>query len=203
MEQNTGTTPTTQPLPTSAKLVELQTAFAAKFAGLAGLTTMAEQQSAMLETFKIQKEIDAEIANIKTQERQAELEKQRNARIELVTNLETTLTAKLKVDAEKKSSDEERNAANDAYLAAREIVTNELLARYATSKPAAKTAGDASDKPAGERGKTGAEIIALHTANLAAGMSPADSKAAIVASGFSRGTTGAVVLAWEREQGLK
>ena len=188
--------------PTSAKLVELQNAYKTGFAAMAALTDIGEQQAAMLSTFKIQNEIKTELANLKNAEREEAANMARNARIGLLTDLLAAHATKLKVDADKKSTDQERNDANDVFMAASDVVKNELLARYPTSKPAAKSA-DASDKPAGQRGATGAEIIAQHVANLADGKTPAESKAAIVAGGHSRGTTGAVVLAWEKEQGIK
>jgi len=188
--------------PTSELLTKLQNDYKIGFAAMAALTDITEQQAAMLATFKIQNEIKTELANLKNAEREEAANMARNARIELVTDLLAAHAYKLKVDADKKSTDAERNDANDMFNAASDVVKNELLARYPTSKPAAKPA-DGTDKPAGARGATGAEIIAQHVANLADGKTPAESKAAIVAGGHSRGTTGAVVLAWEKEQGIK
>ena len=187
--------------PTSDKLVQLQNDYKTGFAAMALLTDISEQQAAMLSTFKIQNEIKTELANLKNAEREEAANMARNARIQLVSDLLAAHANKLKIDADKKSTDQERNDANDTFNAASDVVKNELLARYPTSKPAGNVT--ASDKPAGQRGATGAEIIAQHVANLADGKTPAESKAAIVAGGHSRGTTGAVVLAWEKEQGIK
>lgn len=190
-----------QPEPASELLTKLRNDYSVAFDAMKLLTDINEQQKSMLVTFKIQKEIEGEITNIKTLARDAEAQMKRNERIKLVDTLLAAHVAKLMVDSDKKSTEEARNVANDAFNAAKDVVQNELLARYGTSKPSTSVATGTTST--GERGAKGAEILAEHQANLAGGKTVPESKAAIVASGHAVGTVGAVILKWEREQGLK
>jgi hypothetical protein len=82
-----------------------------------------------------------------------------------------------------------------------ESIKNDLIAKL----PAPRTVVANGDKPAatGTKGQKTAEIRAMFDANRAAGMNDTDNVKAIIASGQSRGTTGAVVLAYQRELGEK
>lgn len=184
---------------TSDKLTELTAKFDAAYDSMAAIKDTKARQNAMLETFKIQKEIDAEIAGLKQADREAELQMKRNERIALVDTLLADHAAVLALPA--KATDADKQAANDKLAASRETVQNELLGRYAASTPSKTATGEKAT--GGTKGAVGAEIVALHQANLAAGKTPTESKKMIVDGGHSRGTTGAVILAWEKEQGMK
>jgi hypothetical protein len=162
---------------------------------------------AQMEMYKIGKLIEAEIANIAKQKQQAELVEKRNARIQLLTNLEDLLKEQFTFESTQHDSTDQAyiaqsNEINDRVKAAREIVQNELLARFATSTPS-KSVATGETKPTGQKGATGERIRAAFIANRAAGMTDTDNVKAIIASGESRGTTGAVVLAYQREIGEK
>lgn len=128
-------------------------------------------------------EIEAEKANIRKAEAAAKLAEARNAKLALIGAFKDAI-------------------GTDGEQAAYDALANELLSKSATpAKKAADTDGTA--KPAGERGATSKRIRERFIANRAAGMSDTDNVKEIIASGESRGTTGAVVLAYQREIGEK
>lgn len=185
---------------TSEKLLALQKSYSAKFAEGASMTDLKTQQAHMLETFKIGKEIDAEMSALKTADLAEQNQLARSKKLEILTVLLATHAALLTLP--KSATTADREAASDSFKNAETAAQDAILAKGGGVPRAAKVAHE-GDKPAGSKGSTGAAIVEMHIANIGAGMSPAESKAAIVASGHSRGTTGAVVLAWEKEQGLK
>lgn len=179
---------------TSEKLTELRKQLESQWAEMAKHKPASkEAMDAMLDVYKTQKLIDGEIATIKKQEQDAIVAEQRNARVKMADDLieAAKLSATSKGDAKK--------AADDKLAELRESVVNELLVKFA---PRSATTAQ-SDKTPGEKGATAARILEKFHANRAAGMSDTDNKKAIVESGESRGTTGAVILAWQRENGEK
>lgn len=197
--QKTQVLPIPEKVYTNDKIEALRKSYAEKFASMATLTDHKQQQAAMLETFKINSEIESEIKTLKTTEIAAATEAAKQARLTLLTDV---LAAQLVLAQLPKNANEaDKNSATDKFNSAKTAIEDVLLSKFAHVKKAANVTE--GDKPAGNKGATGAEIVSLHVANLAGGMTPAESKAAIVTGGHSRGTTGAVVLAWEREQGLK
>jgi hypothetical protein len=185
--------------PTSPALVELEAKLKTAMSAIGIEPDSDKQQLLMLEAMAVRTEVKNEIARINKEAIDKVNAEKINLRISLADALRDTSASYALLNADKKSTEADRNAALDALNAAYDAVKTELLARYATSKPAtAKTEGSTSTK-----GSTGAAIIALHEVNLASGMTPAESKKAIESSGHARGTTGAVVLAWEKLQGIK
>lgn len=150
-----------------------------------------------MELFKIGEAIKTEKAAIQKANVAAAVKEAQDKKLAFVINFEAAVLADAKVQAGKGTADE-KTASSDALTAQRTELQNIVLG---TTKIA--TVAKVSNSAAGTKGAKGAEIIALHTANLAAGMTPTESKKAIVDGGHSRGTTGAVVLAWEKEQGAK
>lgn len=143
-----------------------------------------------------------EIAALKKAEQDEILAAKRNERVALVVNLLEAQKTKIATDADKKATDEQKIEAANKFEAAYEIVVNEILAKYAASKPS-KPATEGVAPTGGSRGKTGDEIRSLFIANRQTGMTDTDNVKAIIAAGYSRGTTGAVVLAYQREIGEK
>ncbi len=90
----------------------------------------------------------------------------------------------------------EANELIDAVVAGgdREALVNRIVNGSSVSAKKSDS-GDGTAKPAGERGATSARILAALQANMAAGMSLTDAKKAVIESGESRGTTGAVATA--------
>lgn len=158
--------------------------------------------AANLDLFKTNKLIEDEIKALKTAEAEAAAAEIKNARLRLVDELLAAYDADKVAAADKKLSIDEKNAVNATFKAAKDVVTTELMRALGTRAAAPKaTTGDA--KPTGERGATGQAIIALWLANRAAGMNDTDNRKAIIEAGHSRGTTGAVTLAWQKENGEK
>lgn len=152
-----------------------------------------EAVEAKLAVYKIDQDIKAEIASLRKIEADAKIAEQRNARVALVDNYDAAVLAL--TNAKK----DDKPAAQDEVNTAREVIVNELLARYATSKPA--TGGTATTS--GTKGATSKAIVELYIANKAGGMNDTENKKAIEAAGYSRGTTGAAVLAYQKEIGEK
>lgn len=188
----------------SAKLETLKGDYSAKWAELGKITEpfSTEAVSLKLEIFRIDKEISGEIANLTKQANEAAAAEKRNERLKLMDNYDAAVIAKNHADAEiakiavGKRTPEQlavANEANDAMQAARDIVTNELLARYATSSPA-KTAVVGGEKT----GTKSAEIKALYIQYTGEGKTSTEAEKLIVAAGYSRGTTGAVCLEYRK-----
>lgn len=100
---------------------------------------------------------------------------------------------------------EQANAANDQYKAHKTFIQEELakhviggkqvVVRNTLNIPAGMTGEQLS------KGQKGSEIVELFKANRLAGMNDTENVKAIIEAGHSRGTTGAVVLAYRREIG--
>lgn len=149
--------------------------------------------ASQMELYKIGVAIKGEIANLKNIEAEQLLQEKRNERIALVDKLLEAHDANMAAQADRKATIEAKNAAYDVFKNAKEVVTNELLGRYATAKPKVTTDGTATTAPAGERGATSAAIKASLLKHLAVpGTTIAAAKKAVEAEGFSRGTVGSV-----------
>lgn len=149
------------------------------------------------ELFGIGQQMKAEIASLKAEDAKAEIEAKRAAKVAELTNLVNLGIVNDKVAADKKSTDEDKAAAKLAFDTAFDAISNQILGSV-PKVATAKAAGGAVSKSG-----TSAEIVEKHQANLAAGMSSTDSKKTLVEQGFSRGTVGAAILAWERSNGIK
>jgi hypothetical protein len=160
--------------PQSAKLTELRATYATLWATMIKqVAGSKEAMTASLDVFKTQKLVDAEIANIGKAAADAKLAEQRNARAKMADDLIAAVKA--------------GNADNIA--AARELVVNELLAKYSHSSPAKTGTGT------GTKGATSGAIREILLAEIASGHTVTDAKKAAEAQGYSRGTTGAVATA--------
>ena len=149
------------------------------------------------ELFGIGQQMKAEVARLKAEEAKAENEAKRTAKIAELTKLVELGILKDKVAVDKKASEEDKAAVKLAYDTHFDIIANQILG----SVPKLPSAPKAEGGPA--KSGTSAEIVEKHQANLAAGMNATESKKALVEQGFSRGTVGAAVLAWEKANNLK
>lgn len=154
-----------------------------------------EARDANLEVYKVQKNIDAEIANIKQAENQKVLDEQRNQRVAMYDESIVSFGRAAGLSEEQIAEAQK----NESYKALRENCVNALLAKYAASKPTGTIGGNG--QTSAPKGATSKAIIEMWEKNRAAGMSDTDNVKDIIASGQSRGTTGAVTLAWRREHG--
>ncbi len=126
-----------------------------------------EAKNASLAVHKKQGEINAEEANLRKIANDAEIAAKRNERLKLAQNLIDAVTAK--VTAPKNTTPDKMAELDSAVSTAREIVENELLAKFAASKPAKVTApGETPAKTSDNKdailemaraGKTQKEII--------------------------------------------
>lgn len=147
---------------------------------------------ANLEIVRLNNLIKAETTKRERDAKEREIAEKRNERVKLADDL---IAAAQSGDA-------------DALAAAREIVVTELLAKFASSTPAKKTTD--GEKASSERGATSREIIENYKTLTGEGMSATDAIKTIIngdeARGIkphSRGTTGAVVLQYQRSIGEK
>lgn len=197
--------PVAQPEPTSEKLeslkialIDAQNIVKSHDAGTVAFT------DAMIKAFQIGKDIDVEKSNIKKLLHEQEVAMKRNERIALIDNV-IDLAIKHYIVENATPSGENLDEKNEAYAKmknAREIVANELLAKYPTSKPSTvATAGVA--KSTSTNGNKAADILAMFHEQRAAGVPDATIKKNIEAAGHARGTVGAVILAWQRANGEK
>lgn len=188
-----------QPEPTSEKLDDLKKQRTEVF----GKIKQAENEEEMVkltgELQRVDREISAEKLAIKKAENDAKIAEERAKRVKLVDDLLDLNVKNNTIQADKKASAEDKETAKLAFEAAREVVVNELLARYGTAKPAVS----ATKSEGGSKGKIGHEIVELFKGHRAAGLTDAAAIKAIIEAGYSRGTTGAVVLAYQRQIGEK
>ncbi len=186
-----------KPEPTSEKLTKLRDDKKAAWKALISIEDGESKEAvdAKLAVYNVDQAIKAEITAIKAAEQAAIVAEKRNAKVALMDTYDAAVIA---LSTAPKA---DKQAAQDAVTAAREVIVNALLS---TVGGTAKVAGD---KPAGDNvagaGATSKAIVELFIANRALGMDDTSNKKAIVDAGFSRGTTGAAVLAWQKENGEK
>lgn len=170
-----------KPEPTSAKLIELRTSKKAALVDARAFEPDSEGEAEkLLEAYKIDQLIKAEIANIVNAERQAELQIARNARVQL--NIAQFVVLFGSVEAFEAKLAELDEATKLAFDAAQEAVNHELLAKFSAPKTATK-AGEGTGKAT-----TDGENLAAHLANIAAGMTDAQSRKALEEAGVPRST---------------
>ena len=159
-------------------------------------TDSQEWLDAQMEVYKIGKQIEAEIANLKKAEADAILAEKRNERVKLLDNYDSAVLALSNLP--KNATAEAKNAAGDAVKNSREIIVNELLAKFAGAKPATTATGTATTATGAGRGATGELIKASLLGHIAAGKSNTEAVKATIAEGYTRGTTGAVMTAMKK-----
>jgi hypothetical protein len=182
----------TEAAATSEKLQQLQQEAAAQWEAIKGLEFGSKEfNDGQLAMFKLQNAIKAEQAAIAAAEANRKAEEARNAKIAIVDNYAAAVLAA----AAKGATDEQKAAA----AAMREQLVNLVVgAKVATAtKPKGEGEGEGASK-----GATAAAIIAEYLSHLNAGMSDTEARKATIAAGYSRGTTGAVVLDYRRQNGL-
>lgn len=126
----------------SPKLIELKAAVQTAYTEMLKHTDYLaiETKNAKLALYKAESDMNAEIAALNKAANDAKIAEARNQRLALVSNL---LAAHLAFKTAPKTSKPEQLAELEtAFNTANEAVQNELLAKYATSKPASSTNGD-------------------------------------------------------------
>lgn len=165
--------PVVKPELTSEKLVALKAAATIAWNEISKYTDpfSTEAKNAKLAFLKAEGEMNAEIAALNKAEADAKIQEARNERLKLVENLLTAHSAVL--GAPKTATAETKAALQSTFDTAKEAVSNELLAKFAGSKPAKAatdgvtagtgrdTVGKAEILELARSGKTNAEIVAL------------------------------------------
>lgn len=156
---------------TSEKLVALKEAMKAAWKAQNAFEDPFDPKAkdAKLAFLKAEGEVKSEESALQKAENDAKLQEAKNARIALNAAQFTAYDALNAVKANKKATPEDLAAAQSAFDTAREAVENELLAKYAGSKPAKTTDGgettvrDTESKEAilalARAGKTQKEIV--------------------------------------------
>jgi len=175
-----------KPEPTSAKLIELrEQRKAAKMLARTFEPDSDEENAALLDAYKIDQLIKAEIANIVNTERLAELQIARNERVQLNIAQFVALFGSVELfEAFKAAQWESKPELQLPFEAAIETVNNELLAKFALPK----SGGGSSTTGGAEKQTTDGENLAAHLANIAAGMTDAQSRKAMETAGVPRST---------------
>lgn len=179
MDTTTNVAEATQP--TSEKLQALQIAAKAAWAEMLTHTDPMTKaaKDAKLAVLKLDGEMNAEIAAIAKAANEAKIAEARNERIALVSRLLESQIALLQLP--KNATAEAKATAESNLATARETVENELLAKFAGSKPAKATAnGEATANGTGRNTESKAAILELYHAGK--------SHAEIEAAGYPRST---------------
>jgi len=155
---NGGGTPEPKKL-SSDKLTELQKAYKEAWDAMLKMTDpfAKETKDAKLAVWKIEGEIKAEEAAILKAENDARIAEQRNQRLVLNANQLAAHAALLTIKADKKATAEAVAEAQTAFDNAKELVDNELLAKFAKSAPAKKSVD--GDAPKTDKTAQTAEIV--------------------------------------------
>lgn len=129
----------------------------------------------------------------------AKLAEARNAELAKVQALLDAHDVNKTVQADKKATVEEKQAANEAFQAAKLAVENRMLPVHVSTPRAANKAVQA-DKPAGTRGAISGEIRTIATELFAQGKTGTEVRAFVIKErGFNDGTANAVIKALEDE----
>lgn len=149
-------------VPTSETLTKLQSDFKTAWMGLSTITDpmSVEFKNGQLDLMKIQAAIGAETAALNKAESDRILDEQRNERIQLNRKQFVAYDVLLAVKANKKATPDELSKAQSDFETAQTLVDNELITRFAKSKPATAAASDGT-APAGRNTESKAAILEL------------------------------------------
>lgn len=180
-----------KPEPTSDKLTALQSELKVKKSALRAIEDMdsPEYEAALAEIFKTNSAIKAEVANLKAEERKAEIAEANNKRIALFDDAVTAIIANNALQADKKASQADKDAAAADAAAKREAVVNALLG--STPKPAAVKAEGGESKSADRQA-----IVALF-------LSGKTHKQIEEEDGYARSTVWHAINDYKKANGLK
>lgn len=193
------------------ELKQIRRDLAAKLAGIEDVDSD-EYNDANLAVYKAGNDIKAEIEALKKAERDQLALEARNARVAL---FDTAVDAKIAeqehfrtvysaITSPTKEDMEVMNGFTAAYKAAREVVVNELTAKFGSST-AAKPAGTPAAAGSGEvRGAKSKEILDYYVDQIAT--RPNDETAIrkeLIEKGYNDGTIGNVIVTYKRANGLQ
>lgn len=188
----TATAPAPAQKPMSEKLNELRAAYKAAYDKARQIEDpfSPEAQTANMELWKIQGEIKKEEAAILKAAAEAKIAEMRNARLALVSNLLEAQKAVLSLP--KSATAEQRNDVENKLAEAKQVVENELLAKFAASKPAkSEASGEKAERNSGNT----AAIIELYLSGK--------THSEIEAEGYARSTVWHAINNYKKANGLK
>lgn len=188
-----------KPAPTSAKLLELQAAAKQHKLNARNFDVDSDEETAeLLAAYNIGLQIKAEIANIVLAEKTAEMQLKRNERIALNNAQFVALFGTAEAfEAFKAAMTAE---AADTFIAAKTIVDNELLAKYAAVTPTKAKAAETTGTKAATTDSAANEAMVI--ANIAAGMTDNQNRAALQAAGIPRSTAWHALNNYKKAHGL-
>lgn len=171
---------------TSEKLDQLNVAYATAWEKMITFKDprAVETKNAKLEVFRIEGEIKAEELALQKAVNDAKIAEQRNLRLKLNSNQLDAYAALIAIKADKKATAEAVQAAQTAFDTAKELVDNELLAKYAASK-SAKPKADGETAETDKSSETKAAILEMFNAGK--------THAEIEAAGYARSTVWHVI----------
>lgn len=184
---------------TSDKLTALNAERKEKFTSVMSLEYgTKEQNDGLTEVFAIDAKIRAEIAALKTAEKEAETAELRNKEVAKLAERDAALVAMNAEFARKGATDDTKAITKEAFDKLNEPIISALLSKFGGVKPASVSANGEA-KTGGAKGGTSATIRQMILDHVAAGKTPTEACKLIVEAGYSRGTTGAVRTAMKNE----
>ena len=186
--------------PTSPKLIEIKNEMNAILADFSTAKTNEEKLALASKLTKLQADEKAEEVNIKNAEKAAKAAAVLAELEAKVDSFEQLAIANYLVSNDKKASQEEKDAAKEAFNAIKTEVKNKFLPTHVSTPRAAKT----SDGTPSTKGSVTAQIREAIIPMFAAGTSGADVRKHVIKElGFNDGTANAAIRAYEIEIGLK
>jgi hypothetical protein len=174
----------TAPVLSSDKLTELKTAKKSAWAALRAIEDdeSKEYKDAKLALYKIESEIKAEETQLQKAANDAAIAEKRNERLGLNTKMLELHAKLIALRNDKKAAPADVAAAETEFNTAKEVVDNELLAKYAASSSAKKAVDGSSGQPSddGKSSESKAAILELARAGK--------TKKEIEAEGYARST---------------
>jgi hypothetical protein len=153
----------TTPVLSSPKLTELKEAYKTAFKEVQKIDDpfSDEAKTVNMAAWKIQGEIKAEEARIQKEINDAKIAEARNQRLLLNQGQLDAYAALLALRADKKADPAKVTEAEQAFNTAKELVDNELLAKYAASKSAKPASENGTTEKSGKSSEQKAAILEL------------------------------------------
>lgn len=184
------------PEPTSEKLTEIRGKMGTAWAEVLKFPDPMSKESkdARMAYFQLEQDEKAEIAGINKAANDAKLAEARSERLKLNSDMLAAYAILLQLP--KTATEVDKTAAKESFDKAKEIVDNELLAKYATSRPARSTATTAAADGQTVTAKSAdrQEIVALYLQ----GKTHKD----IEAAGFKRSTVWHAINDYKKANGI-
>lgn len=194
------TTNTAQFVPTSENLTKIQSDITAVKIAIRNESDDLAQDKLIAQLGKLKADEKAEISTLTKSENDRLALEAKHARLVIRDNYRDAILADHIAQNDKKVSAEDKQAAADNLAAHHETIGNALIASF---KPVGSAIVSGTASVGTVKGATSLAIVERYKTLKATEMSDADAKKIIVSEGFAVGTTGAAILAYQREIGVK